>query len=137
MTAPAPAAAAPQTAARIDAQPAEQPQRPRLVVMRGRTAEERAIALIMDRDEGAADATLAAARELIAAGQTRAASDILLAHVSSGLPGREVQALLVDIERQLGRDDIASEKCQLLSRLLELDGDPTGASRMKRLAVAS
>ncbi len=111
--------------------------RPQLVVMRGRTAEERAVALIIDRDPSAADATLAAARELIAAGQPRAASDLLLAHVASGLPGREVQALLVGIERELGREDIASEKCRLLARLLELDGDPAGAARMKRLALAS
>jgi thioredoxin-like negative regulator of GroEL len=95
------------------------------------------VALIIDRDPSAADATLAAARELIAADKPRAASDLLLAHVSSGLPGREVQALLVDLAREIGREDIASEKCRLLARLLELDGDPTGASRMKRLAAAS
>jgi thioredoxin-like negative regulator of GroEL len=105
--------------------------------MRGRTAEERAVALIIDHDPSAADATLAAARELIAAGKPRAASDLLLAHVASGLPGREVQALLVDIERGFGREDLASEKCRLLARVLELDGDPAGAARMKKLALAS
>jgi len=119
------------------AEPPAQPQRPQLVVMRGRTAEERAVALIIDRDPSAADATLAAARELIAADKPRAASDLLLAHVASGLPGREVQALLVDIDRGLGREDIASEKCRLLARVLELDGDASGAARMKRLALAS
>ena len=117
--------------------PSAAPARPQLVVMRGRTAEERAVALMIDRDPSAADATLAAARELIAAGKPRAASDLLLAHVASGLPGREVQALLVDIERELGREDIASEKCRLLARVLELDGDPAGAARMKKLALAS
>jgi tetratricopeptide (TPR) repeat protein len=125
------------TTAQPPSQAPVQPQRPQLVVVRGRTAEERAVALIIDRDPSAADATLAAARELIAADKPRAASDLLLAHVSSGLPGREVQALLVDLAREIGREDIASEKCRLLARLLELDGDPTGASRMKRLAAAS
>ena len=131
------AASEPKVESQTQRQAEPQPQRPQLVVMRGRTAEERAIALIIDRDPSAADATLAAARELIATGKTRCASDLLLAHVSTGLPGREVQALLVDIDRELGREDLASEKCRLLSRLLELDGEPGGAARMKRLALAS
>ena len=136
VAAPAPPAE-PVPAATLAPTPTPMPARPKLVVMRGRTAEERAIAMIIDRDEGAADATLAAARELLAAGKPRAASDLLLAHVSSGLPGRDVQELLVQVERELGRGDIATEKCGLLARLLELDGDASGAARMKRLALAS
>jgi tetratricopeptide (TPR) repeat protein len=112
-------------------------ERPKLVVMRGRTAEERALALMGEGDPAAADATLAAARELLAGGKPRSASDLLLAHVGCGLASREVQALLVDVQRAVGRPDLAVEKCGLLARVLELDGDQTGAARMKRLALAS
>ncbi len=114
--------------------PAQPAPRPRLVLVRGRGAEERAVALMAEGDASAAEQTCAAARELLAAGKARSASDLLLAHIASALPGREVQAMLIEIERALGRDDIASEKCHLLARVMELDGDAAGAARMERLA---
>jgi tetratricopeptide (TPR) repeat protein len=81
--------------------------------------------------------TCRAAQDLLKAGKVRAASDLLLAYVAAGLPGRECQRLLVSVDRQLGRSDLAMEKCQLLSRLLELDGDRIGAVEIARQAVAS
>jgi tetratricopeptide (TPR) repeat protein len=81
--------------------------------------------------------TCRAAQELLKAGKVRAASDVLLAYVAAGPPAREAQRLLVTVDRELGRSDLAMEKCQLLSRLLELDGDRAGAVAVARLAVAS
>jgi hypothetical protein len=81
--------------------------------------------------------TCAVARDLLKAGKVRAASDLLLAYVASGSPGRDAQRLLVSVDRQLGRSDLALEKCQLLSRIAELDGDRTAAAELARLAVAS
>jgi hypothetical protein len=45
--------------------------------------------------------------------------------------------LLVDIEREIGRQDLAAEKCHLLARVMDLDGDRAGAARMEKLALAS
>ena len=118
-THPAPATATP-TAMRADA-----------------TAEERAIAYIGARDPRAAADCIIAARELIDDHKERAAADLLLAFVASGIPGRDAQRLLITIDRALGRPDIAAEKAQLLARILELEGDPIGARDMQRLALAS
>lgn len=101
------------------------------------TAEERAIAYLGQRDPRAAAECLTAARELVEAHKERAAADLLIAHVASGLCDRDVQRLLITVDRALGRSDIATEKAQLLSRILELDGDPIGARDVQKLARAS
>ncbi|MDE3111443.1 MAG: hypothetical protein KGK34_00695 [Chloroflexota bacterium] len=101
------------------------------------TAEERAIAYLGQRDPRAAAECLTAARELIDAHKERAAADLLIAHVASGMRDRDVQRLLITVDRALGRADIATEKAQLLSRILELDGDPIGARDVQKLARAS
>ncbi len=101
------------------------------------TAEERAIAYLGQRDPRAAAECLTAARELVEAHKERAAADLLIAHVASGLCDRDVQRLLITVDRALGRSDIAMEKAQLLSRILELDGDPIGARDVRKLARAS
>jgi tetratricopeptide (TPR) repeat protein len=80
---------------------------------------------------------VAAAAQLMDLGKLRAASDLLLAYIASGQPGREAQRLLIAVDRKLGRMDLASEKCRLLSRVLELEGDRTGAIEVGRLAFAS
>ncbi|MDE3103372.1 MAG: hypothetical protein KGJ98_14205, partial [Chloroflexota bacterium] len=91
------------------------------------TAEERAVIYLGQRDPRAAAECLAAARELIETHKDLAAADLLIAHVASGLRDRDVQRLLITVDRALGRSDIAVEKAQLLARILELDGDPIGA----------
>jgi tetratricopeptide (TPR) repeat protein len=89
------------------------------------------------RERHAAADCVRAARALIAEGKTDAAADTLVAYLARGGTGREVQRLLIEIEHKLGRADIANEKAHLLSRVLELDGDPEGAMEVERLALAS
>lgn len=81
--------------------------------------------------------TVGAAQDLIRRHQVRAAADLLLGQVAGGIAGRDVQRLLISVARELGRRDIAAEKAGLLARLLELDGDPSGAGEVGRLALAS
>ncbi len=85
----------------------------------------------------AAEECVRAARALISDGKLNAAADVLVWFVASGSSGREVQRLLIDVERALGRPDIATEKAHLLSRLLALDGDARGALEVEQLALAS
>ncbi|MBU6423706.1 MAG: hypothetical protein KGQ88_06715, partial [Chloroflexi bacterium] len=101
------------------------------------TAEERAVTYLGQRDPRAAAECLAAARELLDAHKDLAAADLLIAHVASGMRDRDVQRLLISVDRAIGRSDIAAEKAQLLARILELDGDPIGARDVQRLSRAS
>ncbi|HEX9436971.1 MAG TPA: hypothetical protein VGA16_07430 [Candidatus Limnocylindria bacterium] len=127
LSAPAPAPAARPVPHLVVLPPPEPPPGPDAVAMD----------LIRRRDPGAAAETIAAAQQLVAARKVFAAADLLLAYVASGLPGRDAQQLLIPVVRALGRPDLAVEKCHLLSRLLDLDGDRAGAIRIERLAVAS
>lgn len=98
------------------------------------TADLRASVLIAARDPRAADAALDAARRHMALGKLPAASDVLLACLGAGLGTFEVHRALVDVQRALGRVDVAKQNCELLAKTCALDGKPEGADEMARLA---
>ena len=77
-----------------------------------------------------------AARLLLGQGLQLAAADLLLQLVASGITDRDVQRLLVDVAKTLGRGEIARDKCMLLAAALRLDGRPDAATEVERLARA-
>jgi hypothetical protein len=97
-------------------------------------AATRATLLIGMRDKRADDATLDAARRLLTLGKLVAASDLLLDYIAHGLPEREAQRLLIEIDCAIGRRDTAREKCQLLSYAYRLDGRTDVAEDVERIA---
>src|SRR3989475_4984802 len=112
----------------------------RLAPTRGTPAETAAVAdvratlLIAARDPRATDATLDAARKLLALRQVEAASDVLLDFIGAGFQDREAQRLLIEVDCELGRRDVAREKCQLLGAAYRLDGKSAVADDVERLA---
>lgn len=99
-------------------------------------ADMRAAEYIATRDPRAAQAALVAARHFIAAGQTNAASDLLLQLIASGLADHNAQRLLVDVVSAIGKRDVARAKCTLLAEALRLDGQADLALEVERLAQA-
>ena len=94
----------------------------------------RATLLIGARDPRATDATLDAARRLLALRKLNAASDVLLGYIGAGFRDREAQRLLIEINCGLGRREVAREKCQLLGTAYRLDGRASMAGDVERLA---
>ena len=97
-------------------------------------ADVRATLLIAARDPRATDATLDAARKLLALRKLEAASDVLLDFIGAGFQDREAQRLLIEVDCELGRRDVAREKCQLLGAAYRLDGKSAVADDVERLA---
>jgi len=97
-------------------------------------ADVRATLLIGARDPRATDATLDAARRLLALRKLNAASDVLLGYIGAGFRDREAQRLLIEINCGLGRREVAREKCQLLGTAYRLDGRASMAGDVERLA---
>lgn len=100
------------------------------------SADERAGRYIAARDPRAAQAALVAAREFLGAGQTHAASDLLLQVIASGLADHQAQRLLVEVATSIGKKDVARAKCALLAEALRLDGQSELAVEVERLALA-
>lgn len=82
--------------------------------------EERAMALIANKDPNSGKAAIEAATALAAAGKTHAASDLLLALVASGNTVHDAERVLVSVGRTLGRDDLADERDRLLAEAVRL-----------------
>lgn len=97
-------------------------------------AASRAALLTGARDARATDATLDAARRLLALGKLQSASDVLLDYIAHGFTDREAQRLLIEVDCALNRRDVAKEKCDLLSRAYRLDGRGDVAEDVERLA---
>lgn len=97
----------------------------------------RATVLIAARDPRATDATLAAARQLLALDRPRAAADALLAYINAGFRGRDAHLVLAEAIRRLGRSDLAEDKCRLLATLHRLDGDVNAAGAAESAALAA
>lgn len=100
-------------------------------------AHMRATVLIAARDARADEATLDAARRLLALDRPRAAADVLLAYINAGLRAREAHLVLAEAIRRLGRSDIAEDKCRLLATLHRLDGDANAAGAAESAALAA
>jgi tetratricopeptide (TPR) repeat protein len=96
-------------------------------------AASRAALLTSARDARATDASLDAARRLIALGKFQSASDVLLDYIGHGFTDREAQRLLIEIDCGIGRRDVAREKCNLLSHAYRLDGRSDVAEDVERL----
>ncbi len=97
--------------------------------------DARAQELLARSDAQSGAVALEAARSLLDQGMQHAAGDLLLQLVSSGQTDRDVQRLLVDIAKTLGRGEIARDKCLLLAAALRLDGRPDAATEVERLAA--
>jgi tetratricopeptide (TPR) repeat protein len=98
-------------------------------------AHVRATILIAAHDARATEVALDAARRLIALHKTQAASDVLLDLIGAGFRDREAQRLLIEIDCELGRRDMAREKCHLLGAAYRLDGQGAIAEDVERLAA--
>jgi hypothetical protein len=96
-------------------------------------AASRAALLTSARDTRATDASLDAARRLLALGKIQSASDVLLDFIGHGFTDREAQRLLIEIDCGIGRRDVAREKCNLLSHAYRLDGKADVAEDVERL----
>jgi hypothetical protein len=96
-------------------------------------AASRAALLTSARDARATDASLDAARRLLALGKLQSASDVLLDFIGHGFTDREAQRLLIEIDCGIGRRDMAREKCNLLSHAYRLDGKADVAEDVERL----
>ena len=96
-------------------------------------AASRAALLTSARDARATDASLDAARRLLALGKIQSASDVLLDYIGHGFTDREAQRLLIEIDCGIGRRDVAREKCNLLSHAYRLDGKAEVAEDVERL----
>jgi hypothetical protein len=96
-------------------------------------AASRAALLTSARDARATDASLDAARRLLALGKISSASDVLLDFIGHGFTDREAQRLLIEIDCGIGRRDVAREKCNLLSHAYRLDGKADVAEDVERL----
>jgi hypothetical protein len=96
-------------------------------------AASRAALLTSARDARATDASLDAARRLLALGKIQSASDVLLDFIGHGFTDREAQRLLIEIDCGIGRRDVAREKCNLLSHAYRLDGKADVAEDVERL----
>jgi tetratricopeptide (TPR) repeat protein len=96
-------------------------------------AASRAALLTSARDARATDASLDAARRLLALGKIQSASDVLLDFIGHGFTDREAQRLLIEIDCGIGRRDMAREKCNLLSHAYRLDGKADVAEDVERL----
>lgn len=97
-------------------------------------ADVRATVLIGARDPRATEATLDAARRLLALHKLQAASDLLLDYIGAGFSDREAQRLLIEVDCGLGRRDVARDKCKLLGAAYRLDGRAEIAEDVERLA---
>ena len=97
-------------------------------------AHVRATILIGARDARAIEVALDAARRLMALRKMQAASDVLLDLIGAGFRDREAQRLLIEVDCELGRRDVAREKCQLLGAAYRLDGKSAVADDVERLA---
>lgn len=98
-------------------------------------ADVRATVLIGARDPRATEATLDAARRLLALHKLQAASDLLLDFIGAGYTDREAQRLLIEVDCGLGRRDVARDKCKLLGAAYRLDGRSETAEDVERLAA--
>jgi hypothetical protein len=98
-------------------------------------AHVRATILIAARDARAPEVTLDAARRLMALHKMQAASDVLLDLIGAGFKDREAQRLLIEVDCELGRRDMARQKCQLLGAAYRLDGQGAIAEDVERLAA--
>jgi hypothetical protein len=98
-------------------------------------AHVRATILIAAHDPRATDAALDAARRLMALHKMQAASDVLLDLIGADFRDREAQRLLIEVNCELGRREIAREKCQLLGAAYRLDGQGAVAAAVERLAA--
>ena len=98
-------------------------------------AAMRATVLIGARDPRATDASLEAARRLLALHKLQAASDLLLDFIAAGYTDREAQRLLIEVDCGLGRRDVARDKCRLLGAAYRLDGRADTADDVERLAM--
>ena len=142
VTSPAPADlrgslfAAPSRSALAEPVPPPPSLAPVLAERPGESADERAARYIAAHDPRAAQAALVAAREFLAAGQTHAASDLLLQVIASGLADHQAQRLLVEVATSIGKKDVARAKCALLAEALRLDGQAELAVEVERLAQA-
>lgn len=99
------------------------------------TAAMRATVLIGARDMRATEASLEAARRLLALHKLQAASDLLLDLIAAGYTDREAQRLLIEVDCGLGRRDVARDKCRLLGAAYRLDGRTDTAADVERLAM--
>ena len=98
-------------------------------------AHVRATILIAAHDARATEVALDAARRLMALHKMQAASDVLLDLIGAGFRDREAQRLLIEVDCELGRRDMAREKCQLLGAAYRLDGQGAIAEDVERLAA--
>ena len=98
-------------------------------------AHVRTTILIAARDARATEVGLDAARRLMALHKMQAASDVLLDLIGAGFRDREAQRLLIEVDCELGRRDMAREKCQLLGAAYRLDGQGAVAEDVERLAA--
>ena len=98
-------------------------------------ADIRATVLIGAHDPRATEATLDAARRLLALHKLQAASDLLLDYIGAGFTDREAQRLLIEVDCGLGRRDVARDKCKLLGAAYRLDGRAETAEDVERLAA--
>ena len=99
-------------------------------------AHMRATVLIAARDPRARAATLDAARRLLTIDRPRAAADILLMFINAGSEAREAHLVLAEAIRRMGRPDLAEEKCRLVAKLHQLDGDKSAADTAELAALA-
>ena len=94
----------------------------------------RASALVAARDGRAVETALDAARKLLALHKLQAASDVLLDLIGAGYRDREAHRLLIEVNCELGRREVAREKCALLGAVYRLDGQGAIAEDVERLA---
>src|SRR5438067_399533 len=97
-------------------------------------AAQRASALVAARDGRAVETALDAARKLLALHKLQAASDVLLDLIGAGYRDREAHRLLIEVNCELGRREVAREKCALLGAVYRLDGQGAIAEDVERLA---
>ena len=117
-------------------QPWEEPAAPPVAEYRGLDPldlEEHAAALIASKDPGAGEAAIEAAQALLASGKMNAASDLLLALVSSGTAVHDASRELIGVASALGRRDIATARAELLARVLRLAGEDARAAEVERI----
>lgn len=98
------------------------------------TAEARSAVLIARRDPRAGAVALEAAEWHLLEGRTNAAADLLLQLISSDLAPNEAQLLLAELVRSAGKPEFARQKCELLARVLRLQGNEKRAGEVERLA---
>ena len=98
------------------------------------TAEARSAVLIARRDPRAGAVALEAAEWHLLEGRTNAAADLLLQLISSDLAPNEAQLLLAELGRSAGKPELAKQKCELLARVLRLQGNEKRAGEVERLA---